>query len=61
MRTLLVILALLAGPAWADEIVNDVTGLNPIRVQQVLAPTRLEQIVDAVKRHNGPISIGGGR
>ncbi len=61
MRTLLVILTLLAGPAWADEIVNDVTGLNPIRVQQVLAPTRLEQIVDAVKHHNGPISIGGGR
>lgn len=61
MRTLLVFLALLTGPAWADEIVNDVTGLNPIRVQQVLAPTRLEQIVDAVKHHNGPISIGGGR
>lgn len=61
MRTLLLFLALLTGPAWADEIVNDVTGLNPIRVQQVLAPTRLEQIVDAVKRHNGPISIGGGR
>ncbi|WP_068825291.1 FAD-binding oxidoreductase [Pseudomonas sp. BMS12] len=61
MRYLLFLLALAAMPAWADEIVNDVTGLNPIRVQQVLAPTRLEQIVAAVKAHDGPLSIGGGR
>ncbi|HLD68557.1 MAG TPA: FAD-binding oxidoreductase [Pseudomonas sp.] len=48
-------------PATAGEIVNDVTGLNPIEVAQVLAPTRLEQIVEAVRAHPGPISIGGGR
>ncbi|MET1079778.1 MAG: FAD-binding oxidoreductase [Pseudomonas sp.] len=43
------------------ETVNDITGLNPIEVAQVLAPTRLEQIVEAVRQHPGPIAIGGGR
>ncbi|MES2817485.1 MAG: FAD-binding oxidoreductase [Pseudomonadota bacterium] len=47
--------------AQAGETVNDVTGLNPIEVAQVLAPTRLEEIVQAVREHPGPISIGGGR
>lgn len=61
MRLLLVFLILLSLPALADETVNDVTGLNPIRVERVLAPTELEQIVAAVKHHPGPISIGGGR
>lgn len=61
MRTLLLCLTLFGLPAMADEIVNDVTGLNPIRVQQVIAPTELQQIVDAVKSHSGPISIAGGR
>lgn len=44
-----------------DRIVNDVTGLNPIEVEQIIAPTRTEEIVAAVKAHKGPISIGGGR
>ena len=45
----------------ADTIVNDVTQLNPIRVHQVITPTTLGEIVDAVRSHSGPISIGGGR
>ncbi len=61
MRLLLAFLMLLGLPARADETVNDVTGLNPVRVERVLAPTELEQIVAAVKHHPGPISIGGGR
>lgn len=61
MRTLLLCLALAVLPAGASEIVNDITGLNPIRVERVLAPTRLEQITEAVRQHPGPISIGGGR
>ncbi|MGL4315902.1 MAG: FAD-binding oxidoreductase [Pseudomonas sp.] len=61
MRTLLLCLTLLGLPAMAGEIVNDITGLNPVRVQRVIAPTELQQIVDAVKGHAGPISIGGGR
>ena len=61
MRALLFLLILLGLPALAGETVNDVTGLNPIRVERVLAPTELQQIVAAVKNHPGPISIGGGR
>lgn len=43
------------------HIVNDVTQLNPIKVDSVIAPTTTEQIIDAVKKHKGPIAIGGGR
>ncbi len=42
-------------------IVNDVTGLNPIPVAEVIAPTTTEEIVAAVRDHAGPIAIGGGR
>lgn len=41
--------------------INDITQLNPIQVQHILSPTTLDEIVDAVKAHPGPISIGGGR
>ena len=42
MRSLLLCLALLASAASAGEIVNDVTGLNPIEVERVLAPSELQ-------------------
>ena len=42
-------------------IVNDVTQLNPIEVARIIAPTTTEEIVQAVRTHKGPISIGGGR
>ncbi len=45
----------------APLTVNDVTGLNPVRVAEVLTPTTTEEIVAAVRRHPGPIAIGGGR
>ncbi|MBB1518832.1 FAD-binding protein [Aquipseudomonas guryensis] len=61
MRPFLFLLALAALPASASEIVNDVTGLNPIEVERVLAPIELQQIIDAVRQHDGPISIAGGR
>jgi FAD/FMN-containing dehydrogenase len=57
----LLLVAVWCGRASADTTVNDVTGLNPIRVQQVVAPTSIEQIVEIVRSHRGPISIGGGR
>ncbi|MBA5688466.1 FAD-binding oxidoreductase [Duganella sp. LX47W] len=47
--------------AGTGAVINDVTQLNPIPVAQVLTPTRLDEIVAAVKTHHGPISIGGGR
>ena len=46
----------------ADElIVNDVTGLNPIRVGSVVRPESIQEISTAILNSNGPISIGGGR
>jgi len=41
--------------------VNDITQLNPIVVNRVIVPTTTEEIVDAVRKHQGPIAIGGGR
>jgi FAD/FMN-containing dehydrogenase len=61
MRVFLVLGLLLCTALQAAETVNDVSGLNPIQVAQVLAPTELAQIVEAVRSHPGPIAIGGGR
>lgn len=56
------VLVAVTGPlAAAPLVVNDVTKLNPIEVHEVIAPTELDEIVTAVKRHPGPISVGGGR
>ncbi|MCI4568274.1 FAD-binding protein [Lysobacter sp. CFH 32150] len=41
-------------------IVNDVTRLNPVRVWAVAVPTSVEDVQDAVRRAEGPVSIGGG-
>jgi FAD/FMN-containing dehydrogenase len=54
-------LVALAPVIYADVVINDVTQLNPIRVQDVIAPTSVDDIVTAVQNHTGPISIGGGR
>src|ERR1051326_5934977 len=42
-------------------VVNDVTQLNPIPVSRIITPTTVEEIVQAVRAHPGPISVGGGR
>ncbi|MDC7675711.1 FAD-binding protein [Asticcacaulis machinosus] len=47
--------------ASAQETVNDITQLNPIMVERVIAPTSVLEISQLVGSHNGPISIGGGR
>jgi len=44
------------GPA-----VDDVTGLNSVAVAEVVAPTSVQEVVDALRRTAGPISVGGGR
>jgi FAD/FMN-containing dehydrogenase len=48
-------------PQTSPFLIRDVTWLNPIQVESVIAPTTTEEIVDAVKKHPGPISIGGAR
>lgn len=45
----------------APTIVDDVSQLNPIVVSEVITPTTTQEIVDAVRRHPGPIAIGGSR
>lgn len=42
-------------------IINDVTQLNPIPVGRIIQPTTIEEIVEAVRTSDGPISVGGGR
>lgn len=45
-----------------DELwIANVTQLNSVRVAQVIVPTTAEEIVAAIARTTGPISIGGGR
>jgi FAD/FMN-containing dehydrogenase len=41
-------------------IVNDVTGLNPVPVWAISAPTTVEDVQEAVRRTKVPISVGGG-
>ena len=45
----------------AASLVNDVTVMNPTVTERGIAPTTVDEIVEAVRQHTGPISIGGGR
>ncbi len=45
----------------SSNIVNDITQLNPIKVNQVITPTTVDQITSAIKNSSGTVSIGGGR
>ncbi|MGI9323843.1 MAG: FAD-binding protein, partial [Pseudomonadales bacterium] len=51
-----------AAPASAPGAreINDVTGLNPIRVWGVATPTSTEELQAIVRRSSGPLSVGGG-
>jgi FAD/FMN-containing dehydrogenase len=44
----------------APLLVNDVTRLNPVPVREILTPSTVEEVQEAVRRSTGPISIGGG-
>lgn len=41
--------------------VNDVTQLNPIKVEGVVKPHTLDELVQIVRTTPGPVSVGGGR
>jgi len=43
------------------QIVNEVTGLYPVRVFSVVTPTSIEEVQEAIRRSSGPLSVGGGR
>ncbi|KAB0549881.1 FAD-binding oxidoreductase [Pseudomonas argentinensis] len=61
MRRLLVCLCVLSLGVSASEVVNDVTGLNPVMAERVIVPRTEQEVVEALRSHPGPISIGGGR
>jgi FAD/FMN-containing dehydrogenase len=61
MICLLLLLTLPLTTSNADEVVNDVTRLNPIRVESVARPQSVEEIRKLVTEARGPVSIGGGR
>ena len=48
-------------PSPGQNLVNDVTGLNPVSVAAVVVPTDVDTVQQALKRFSGPVSIGGGR
>src|SRR5688572_27299252 len=51
-------------PEWKNQdenVVNDVTGLNAIRVNKIHQPRTITEISDLVKNFEGPISVGGAR
>jgi len=48
-------------PARPPLVVDDVSQLNPIKVSAIVEPTSDADVADAVARHTGPVSIGGGR
>ena len=56
----MVALLLLPFALAASEVVNDITQLNPIVVDKVLAPTSTDEIRAAVRSAN-IVSVGGGR
>ncbi|MGC1172097.1 FAD-binding oxidoreductase [Polaromonas sp.] len=41
-------------------IVNDVTGLNPVTVWAISKPKTVTDVADAIRRTDGPLSVGGG-
>ncbi len=45
----------------ARTTVDDITRLYRIPVAQVLTPTSTDEIVAALREHQGPVAIGGGR
>src|SRR5207302_689444 len=48
-------------PPGPPTLIYDISQLNPITVGEIVAPTTTAEIVDAVRRHRGRISIGGSR
>lgn len=49
------------GATATGEVVNDITGMNPVAVTQVATPRSNADIQQALRQWPGPVSIGGGR
>lgn len=44
-----------------NKTLNDITQINPIQVNKIIKPKRVNEIICAIKSTSGPISIGGGK
>lgn len=44
-----------------ENVVNDITELNPIPMARIVSPQSVDEIVAAIRTSSGPVSIGGGR
>jgi FAD/FMN-containing dehydrogenase len=55
------LILLSASGALAAEVVNDVTGLNPVPVARIVVPHSVAEVSRLVGEHEGPIGIGGAR
>jgi FAD/FMN-containing dehydrogenase len=64
-RSLAFLLLLYAGclrsGSGTAPVVNDITQLNPIVVDQTVTPRSADEVSRLLRRHDGPISIAGGR
>ncbi len=49
------------GRETSTNVVNDISGLNPVRVDSLFAPGSVEQLQTLLRATDKPISIGGGR
>jgi FAD/FMN-containing dehydrogenase len=43
------------------NVVNDITGSNPVPVWAIVTPSDTDEVAEALRRSDGPVSIGGGR
>ncbi len=60
MTRLSLLLLALAAPARA-AVIEEVTRLYPVEVERVARPRTVEDVQALVRRHPGPVSVGGGR
>jgi hypothetical protein len=60
---ILFFLTWLAGSSFSNAtvIVNDITQLNPIAVNKIVAPKSAYEVSQLITNHTGFICIGGGR
>ncbi|CEG55931.1 FAD-binding oxidoreductase [Legionella fallonii] len=58
---LIIWITLLSTSFATDLIVNDITLINPIKVKEIVFPKSANEVSQLIKKHNAPISIGGGR
>jgi FAD/FMN-containing dehydrogenase len=45
----------------SPNVVNDITGQNAVTVWAIVTPRNTAEVIESLRRSNGPVSIGGGR